>query len=140
MYSRYTPRPEGGFVRQQLPDGAELRAAQGRSPPALPPEPPGEAGVRRPEGPPAPVRPEPELPPPPQRVQPTGASRPRNPGPPPLPSPSGLFGPEGLLARLLPRGLDTEDLLILAVLLLSKKQEGAEPIELLIALGLYLWL
>jgi hypothetical protein len=44
------------------------------------------------------------------------------------------------LGQLLPHGLDTEDLLILAVLLLSMKQDGASPTELLIAAGLYFWL
>lgn len=46
----------------------------------------------------------------------------------------------GLLARLLPRGINTEDLLILAVLLLAMKQDGAAPTELLIAAALYLWM
>lgn len=58
-------------------------------------------------------------------------------GPPPL---GALLGPEGLLAQLLPHGLDAEDLLILSILLLSMKQDGASPTELLIAAGLYFWL
>ena len=52
-------------------------------------------------------------------------------------SAGGPFGPGGLLGRLLPRGLDTEDLLVLAVLLLAMKQDGAAPAELLIAAALY---
>lgn len=60
--------------------------------------------------------------------------------PPNPPGLGALFGPKGLLGGLLPRGLDTEDLLILAVLLLAMKQDGATGIELLIAAGLYLWL
>ena len=64
------------------------------------------------------------------------------PGPPPPQSPlfGGLLGPSGLLAQLLPHGLDNEDLLILAILLLCMKQDGASPTELLMAAGLYFWL
>lgn len=50
------------------------------------------------------------------------------------------MGPEGILGRLLPRGLDTEDLLVLAVLLLAMKQDGAAGLELLITAVLYLYL
>ena len=57
-----------------------------------------------------------------------------------FPPPVGLPGLDALLGRLLPRGLDTEDLLVLAVLLLAMKQNGAAPTELLIAFVLYLWL
>ena len=53
---------------------------------------------------------------------------------------SGLFGPEGALGRLFPRGLDAEELLVLAVLLLAMKQDGAGTTELLIAAALYLLL
>ena len=60
------------------------------------------------------------------------------PGSGPLPLLGGLLGPEGPLGRLLPRGLDTEDLLVLAVLLLAMKQDGAAGLELLIAAALYL--
>ena len=35
MYSRYTPNANGGFDRRQLPDEADLRAAQGRAPPPV---------------------------------------------------------------------------------------------------------
>ena len=63
-----------------------------------------------------------------------------HPPPPPPPVLGGLLGPGGLLRQLLPRGIDTEDLLILAILLLSMKQDGASPTELLIAVGLYFWL
>lgn len=76
------------------------------------------------------------------RFRPAPPRRPQGAGPglsspPPL---GALFGPEGLLAQLLPHGLDTEDLLVLSILLLSMKQDGASPTELLIAAGLYFWL
>ena len=125
MYSRYTPDGNGGYYRQRLPDVGDRRP----SPP--PPEPmPGPPGQGPPESP--------EYREPPVGMPP---KRPPRPGPPLPPSGMGIL-PDlgGLLNRLLPRGLDTEDLLILAVLLLSLKQDGAEPIQLLIALGLYLWL
>ncbi len=46
----------------------------------------------------------------------------------------------GLLGNLggLLRGLDTEDFLILAVLLLARKQDGASTTDLLITAALYL--
>ncbi|MBQ1589296.1 MAG: hypothetical protein II106_01110 [Oscillospiraceae bacterium] len=47
--------------------------------------------------------------------------------------------PFGGLGGLL-RGLDTEDMLILAVLLLAMKEDGAGKTELLIAAALYLML
>ena len=186
MYSRYTPNASGGFDRRQLPDEADLRAAQGRAPPfdemqnaegimhneetrnrdqgagnggtdpstplrsaqddrvgARSVRPPGPSGPHasaqddrvgarsvRPSGPSGPHAA--GMPPPPLH--------PHQPPPPPLPLFGGLLGPDGLLGQLLPHGLDTEDLLILAILLLSMKQDGASPTELLIAVGLYLWL
>ena len=153
MYSRYTPNASGGFDRRQIPDEADLRAVQGRAPPdpvilsAQKDLLRGEA-----ENPsPNPVilseakNPSP-LPPNPRpmrfrpRPRPPQPPEPGFPGPPPPPILGGLLGPEGLLGQLLPRGLDSEDLLILAILLLSMKQDGATPTELLIAVGLYLWL
>ena len=147
MYSRYTPNASGGFDRQQLPDEADLRAAQGRAPPGIGDQGSGPGNQTSAE------RGESALPPAGTgfRVQRPAGGRslrppvPRTPGihPPPPPSPpvfGGLLGPEGLFRQLLPHGLDTEDLLILAILLLSMKQDGAKPTELLIALGLYFWL
>ena len=166
MYSRYTPNASGGFDRRQLPDEADLRAAQGRAPPdggmqnaeckmqnegsrigdqgsgggETDPSTPlrsaqddrvGAHSVR----PPVPHPHQPPPPPHPPSPPPSGIHP-----PPPPPILGGLLGPEGLLGQLLPHGLDTEDLLILAILLLSMKQDGASPTELLIAVGLYLWL
>ncbi|MBQ1409907.1 MAG: hypothetical protein IIY94_01330 [Oscillospiraceae bacterium] len=168
MYSRYTPNPKGGFNRRQLPDEADLRAAQGRAPPSVPeqnqsPPPPSVLAAEETPGaqfkPHAPVEAESPGPPPrPMRFRPAPPRRPTSAGagfygPQPAPSapvgagspgPSsvlgGMLGPNGLLGQLLPHGLDSEDLLILAVLLLSMKQDGASPTELLIAVGLYFWL
>lgn len=126
MYSRYTPNENGGYDRRMLPDEADLQAAQSRPPPPAPDEhiPPLRPGPS-PAPPPTPPRPAPG----PPHVPP---------GPPPFfGGPAGLAG---LLSQLLPHGLDTEDLLILAVLLLSMKQDGAGPVELLTAAAIYLWL
>ena len=185
MYSRYTPNASGGFDRRQLPDEADLRAAQGRAPPdggmqnaeckmqnegsrigdqgsgggetdpstplrsaqddrvgahSVRPWAPQMGGQDDCVGahtvrPPVPHPHQPQ-PPPHSPSQPPPGIHP----PPPPPILGGLLGPEGLLGQLLPHGLDTEDLLILAILLLSMKQDGASPTELLIAVGLYLWL
>lgn len=169
MYSRYTPNANGGFDRRQLPDEADLRAAQGRAPPPVqehntdtPIPPISSAGAKFSGPPPASAAPigagSPAPPPRPIRFRPGPPRRPPSAGAGfygPQPAPSvpvgagipglssvlgGMLGPNGLLGQLLPHGLDSEDLLILAVLLLSMKQDGASPTELLIALGLYFWL
>ncbi len=144
MYSRYTPNESGGYDRRALPDAADLRAAQGRPPPEAPQEPreaesalesPGEARGPLASGP----RGEPQRFRPPGTTPPGG--RPPRPGPGPgPPPPGGPGGLGGLLSQLLPHGMDTDDLLILAVLLLSMRQDGAGPTELLMAVGLYFWL
>lgn len=110
MYSRYLPDGRGGYERRSV-----------TQPPQEPPQrlgpgpgpPPQEPFHRPPE---APHRP---------------PSRP--PGGPPMPL-GGLLGNLGGLLR----GLDTEDFLILAVLLLARKQDGASTAELLITAALYL--
>ena len=128
MYSRYTPNASGGFDRRQLPDEADLRAAQGRAPPA--------DGMQNADS----RMHNAECIMQNEETGKVGAHSVRPPGPPPPPILGGLLGPGGVLGQLLPHGLDTEDLLILAILLLSMKQDGASPTELLIAVGLYLWL
>ena len=132
MYSRYIPNPRGGYDRRLVPDPPAEPLARGnkeqatgdkRKIPAGPgsPGPQFPAGAGVPDGPP--LRP------------PPFSSR-----PPPIGQPSAILGPNGLLGNFLPRGLDTEDLLVLAVLILAMKQDGAGPAELLIAAALYLWL
>lgn len=158
MYSRYIPNANGGYERRQVPDSVRRLATQPPAPEAAhSPEPTAE--------PAAPIRPGGHDPPPappqgPRRGGPPPAMRPVPPhggpgfrSPPPFgaPRPGGgppnglpglgpLPGPDGLLGRLLPRGLDAEDLLVLAVLLLAMKQDGASGTELLLAAGLYMFL
>ena len=133
MYSRYTPNGNGGYDRRELPDAGDLRQAQSRPPPPPPEE------HSPPPPPPAAGRPGPEARPAPGSGP--GGARPPGLRPAPPPSPlGGLSGLGGLLSQLLPHGLDSEDLLILAILLLCMKQDGASPTELLMATGLYFWL
>lgn len=152
MYSRYIPNQSGGYDRRLVPDPPPPAApAPGPPPgrPSPPPEPPGSPPTppsgppRRPES--APVGPPPGRPPPGPRPlfgdSPVGGGfRPQGPGRGGPGLPGGLFAPGGPLGRLLPRSPDTEDLLILAVLLLAMKEDGAASLELLIAAALYLLL
>ncbi len=110
MYSRYLPDGRGGYERRTVTQ--------------QPPEPPHQQGPGPGPPPQEPFHRPPEAPHHPP-------SRP--PGGPPM-------GPGGLLGNLggLLRGLDTEDFLILAVLLLARKQDGASTAELLITAALYL--
>ena len=134
MYSRYIPNARGGFDRRTVPDPPT--APDPVPPPAapdLPRQPPGDGGR-------APPRPN-SLPPRPNPLPPRPNPAPPRPGPgwgPPGPPP-GLPGLDGLLGRLLPRGLDAEDLLVLAVLLLAMRQDGAPGTELLLAAAIYIW-
>lgn len=117
MYSRYLPDGRGGYERRtvtQPPQEPPQRLGPGPGPP--PQEP-----VHRP----------PEAPHRPQEAPHHPPSRP--PGGPPMPL-GGLLGNLGGLLR----GLDTEDFLILAILLLARKQDGASTAELLITAALYL--
>ena len=149
MYSRYIPNESGGFDRRRVqesrdqirgPDAPARRAAGPES--AERGEQDAEPGRRTAR--PAPPRPgghDPPSRPPRPQMGPSGPPPRPRPGPPgPRFPASGFLGPEGLLGRLLPRGLDAEELLILAVLLLAMKQDGAGSTELLIAAALYLLL
>ena len=156
MYSRYIPNRDGGYDRRLVPDRPRpeppVGAAIGRPPEASGNRPPPTgAGVpdSPPLRPPHPVgagspgprfRAESDVPAGPRHAVPRPPPRSPVPGTfrPPMDSPGSLLGPNGLLGSLLPRGLDTEDLLVLAVLLLAMKQDGAPPLELLIAAAIYL--
>ena len=137
MYSRYVPNAAGGFERRRIPEASDLSRTQpaGRAERSAEPGPDS--------APPPPAAPRRDAPP-----EPAAARRPGGPGPPRSHAapgdrrlrPSGGTGlPGGApLGWLLPRGLDAEDLLILAVLLLAMRQDGATGTELLIAAGIYL--
>ena len=130
MYSRYIPNGAGGFVQQRIPDPPP--AAPDSPPPAPPPiPPPGEpphsatADAARLHG----TRPHSSQP-----------GRPRPPLPPTMPIAPEPAGPFRLLGGLLPRSMDLEDWLVLAVLVLAMMDDGAESSEILIACALYLLL
>lgn len=135
MYSRYTPNDRGGYERRSVPDAWEREPENRDSGQRR------EAETQGAEAAAAPLRPGGHDPPRARRPGPPQTFPPPRPGPPPQGFPiPGLFGPEGLLNRVLPRAADTEELLILAILLLSMKQDGAGGTELLIAAALYLLL
>ena len=120
MYSRYLPDGRGGYRRQ--PHRPE------------PPHPHMPQREPEPPPPPAPQLPRPTAPPQNRRPmrQPTAPTRAGPMGrPPPGSFPGGGHG-------ALLRDLDAEDLLILAVLLLAMREDGASGMELMIAAGLYL--
>jgi len=113
MYNRYIPQSDGSYRRHSVPQ-------QRREPPYQPPPPP--------PNPPCDSCPTPPTPPPP----PTPPSRTEHRCPPPR---AGSY-----LRNLLPADLDTEDLLVILLLLLMTgegKEEGNLP---LLTLALYLFL
>ena len=134
MYSRYVPDGRGGFARHPGPE-----PPGGPGPPAAPPEPePERSPAELPPLPPEPDRSSVFRPPkPPEpRTPPPG----RPPGPFPGARPPGRPNPGGLLQGLLPRGLDADDLLILAILVLAMRSGGADALTVAMAAGLYLLL
>ena len=168
MYSRYTPNPEGGFDRKIIPDppalprktgGREETAETERQPASSVRQEPGaarqkaasqgrvRAGNRESET----RNREPETR---NRDPDHGMAASETapcthlispPRPPPRPRPEARepgrcrCDSPGLLAGFLPQGINTEELLILAVLILAMKQDGATTTELLIAAAVYLW-
>lgn len=110
MYSRYLPDGRGGYERRTVTQPPQEPPQRLGPGPGPPPQEPFHRPPEAPHHPPS-----------------------RPPGGPPMP----LGGLPGNLGGLL-RGLDTEDFLILAVLLLARKQDGASTAELLITAALYL--
>lgn len=156
MYSRYIPNRDGGYDRRLVPDRPRPEPPDGAAigcPPEASGNRPPPAGAGIPDGPPLrPPHPVGAGAPSPRFPAGSGVPdgpRPSEPRPPPrppvygrVPTPGGpaggLFGLNALLGGILPRPLDSEDLLVLAVLLLAMKQDGAAPMELLIAAAIYL--
>ena len=105
MYNRYIPQGDGTYQRSRLPESRPPRPPRPRPPePHRPPEPP------RPAPPPCPPEPCPHPEPPcehhpPHREEPCSAL--------------------GFLQNLLPKNMDTGDLLMLLILLLLI-QDGSE--------------
>lgn len=136
MYNRYIPRSDGTYQRNRIPDVSN--------------EPPHPTTPPRPEAPPR------QPPPPPICEQPPN-SRPCQGQPCPLMSPpapkpnpqkrplrpndSGSdFGIGNFLRRLLPRDFDTEDLIVILLLLLMAGDCQEDQNSALLTLALYLFL
>lgn len=111
MYNRYIPSANGSYVCHRVED----------EPFAPPP--------RQPEAPP---------PPPPEPPPWEGSPREGPPGPPPCEEPPPHK--ESFLRRLLPRGIDLDDLLILLILLLliMDSDEGDDSLTVLLTIGAFL--
>jgi len=112
MYNRYIPQPDGSFRKNYIPDP---------QPPRRPAHPPQQ------DAPPPP----PECPPPPKQECPPPVHRPpcqQNTG-------AGDF-----LRRLLPRNLDTGDLLVIILLLLMAGDCAEDKNTALLTLALYLFM
>jgi hypothetical protein len=110
MYNRYIPQPDGTFRRNYIPD---------------PPPPP------RPAPPPEPVcpQPPPECPPPPVPER-----------PPRRPPCQQNTGAGDFLKRLLPKNLDTGDLMVIILLLLMAGDCAEDKNTALLTLALYLFM
>ena len=145
MYNRYIPQPDGSYRRNSVPDVQQNNSRQ------QPREEP-----RRPE-PAEPVCcPEPECreEPPCQKGQPCAHMRPprqnrQTPPPPPRqnrqsqqqqPERKDFFGVGNFLRQLLPRDFDTEDLLIVLLLLLMSGDCAEDQNFALLTLALYLFM
>ena len=118
MYNRYTPSPDGTFQRTVVQDA-----------PPKPPEP--EVCACAQEPPRQPPKPKPPSAPPPPKPQETCM-----PAPPPVqPAPC---PPDRPLRKLLPRGIDPGDLLVLLVLLLILQEGEEDSLSILLAIGAFL--
>ncbi|MBE6976914.1 MAG: hypothetical protein E7439_06990 [Ruminococcaceae bacterium] len=113
MYNRYIPQPDGSYRRSQMSSPAPQR----RRPAATPP---------------SPVKDEPRPCPPSEHPKPE--HHPPEVCPPPRPS----TGAGDFLRKLLPKDLDTGDLLIIILLLLMSADCPEEKNSALLTLALYL--
>lgn len=122
MYNRYIPQPDGSYRRRSISDPGNFSPAPPDKPSPCPP-------------PPAPPENTPQV----NRAPSGGGQPPRRPVPPShsqqKPLTAGSF-----LKQLLPKNLDTEDLIIVLLLLLMAGDEEKESNSALLTLALYLFL
>ena len=126
MYNRYVPQSDGTFRRNRMPDQSQPRQEPPRREAPVPPCPP----VQEPAPPPCP--------PPkrqPQRQNPNQQRRRPEPTPPPRDNSA-----MGFLRQLLPKDLDTGDLLIIVLLLLMAGDCQEDKNTMLLTLALYLFM
>lgn len=114
MYNRYIPQPDGTYRRSRVPDPSR-HSTNPHQPEPVPPR-----------------EPEPSCPPPPPS------------GPPPQPNPAQPCHPGNgagdFLRQLLPKNLDTGDLLVIVLLLLMAGDCRDDKNTALLTLALYLFL
>ena len=115
MYNRYIPQPDGSFRRRTMPDSRPQKVEVCPEPPPCPPEPPC-----------PPVRP-------PQRQN--GQRRYQK-----KPSCEQNTTSDGFLRQLLPKNIDTGDLLVIALLLLMAGDCQEDKSTALLTLALYLFM
>lgn len=121
MYNRYIPQPDGSYRKNPMREATkEAEPIHSPTPPPPPPQnsapPPGNCHTcpnRQPQRPPVP-------------------SRPRPPAP--------KSGISGFLKQLLPKDFDTEDLLVILLLLLMAGDCQEDQNSALLTLALYLFL
>lgn len=121
MYNRYIPQSDGSYRKSQMPDTAPKRQ-QPRPQPK--PEPPCAKPERNPPCPPA-------APSPPPRKEPP------KPAPPPCCQDGSALS---FLRQLLPKNLDTGDLLVIILLLLMAGDCKEDQNFALLTLAIYLFL
>lgn len=129
MYNRYIPQPDGSYRRSQMPERSQPPrrpepAPQPREPEPTVCEPEAETPPCR-QGNPCPNRRPPQRPP--QRHQ-------------KQPESSGGLGVGNFLRQLLPRDFDTEDLLIVLLLLLMSGDCREDQNTALLTLAIYLFM
>lgn len=113
MYNHYIPQSDGSFRRSSVPD--QNRRPQKPSPPPPPPKPPEQPK------PPEPQKQEPT--PPPVHEAPCRQAQPQS--------------PLSFLKKLLPKDIDTADLIIIAILLLIGVEEDCDDLAPLLTIALY---
>lgn len=115
MYNRYIPQPDGSFRRNRMPDCSRQNV------------------------PPRPQKQEPPCPPPEVPCpQPSEARQPEYREPPKRPAPSVSAG--SFLKQLLPKDLDTGDLIVILLLLLMAGDCQEDQNTALLTLALYLFM
>lgn len=129
MYNRYIPQSDGSFRRSRIPDpvNSAPRPTPRREPPQAPTSPQEE---RRQEDPPC------------HKGQPSAHTRPPRPY---FPSQNRPQAPKDtaishFLKQLLPKNFDTEDLLIIMLLLLMSGDCAEDQNTALLTLAIYLFL
>ena len=131
MYNRYIPQPDGSYRRDRIHE--QKNAPRRPSPPSQNPtgRPPHPTAATCPPPPPIPPCPPPPDPPcPPQAVPPAKRKTPEK-------TPSGLGG---FFRQLLPKEIETADLLIILLLLLMAGDNEEDRNNALLTMALYFFM